>query len=392
MAYAFITPYNLIKSRTGGIIARLLARAESLELVGARMYAPSDAMIEEYKGTLDEKEAETPEILKSLKTYLDDNLRPNNRRGIINRGLLLLFEGENAVEILHRVTGTFSWSSRHGDTIRGTYGDYLTVEGGGTYYFEPGLLVGVTRKACRKQLEIFAKYAASDGGVLENIIPFEENEKPRVQTTLVILKPENFNKPSARPGNIIDVFSRTGLYIVGAKILHMSVAQAREFYGPLRREFPERLKFLVEKKIREELAPKLGFNISPAKISQMADVLKEDNAEYEFNKIVEFMTGCHPASIKSRAEENMPGPAKCLALLYRGVDAVAKIREVLGPTDPKKAGGGTVRSDYGADLMKNGAHASDSPENALRERKIIGLAGNEPPDILPIIRHHLTEI
>jgi len=60
LAYAMITPYNLIKSRTGGIIARLLARTEKLDLVGARMYAPSDAMIDEYKATIDEKEAETP--------------------------------------------------------------------------------------------------------------------------------------------------------------------------------------------------------------------------------------------------------------------------------------------------------------------------------------------
>ncbi|MCD6303984.1 MAG: nucleoside-diphosphate kinase, partial [Planctomycetes bacterium] len=60
-------------------------------------------------------------------------------------------------------------------------------------------------------------------------------------------------------------------------------------------------------------------------------------------------------------------------LLYEGPDAIRKIRTVLGSTDPSKAEPGTVRSDFGRDLMRNGAHASDSPENALRERRIVGL-------------------
>jgi nucleoside diphosphate kinase len=84
-----------------------------------------------------------------------------------------------------------------------------------------------------------------------------------------------------------------------------------------------------------------------------------------------------------------PGRSTCLALLYRGENAIAKIRERLGPTNPKEAAGGTVRSDYGSDLMRNGAHASDSPENALRERRIIGLQGNEPSDEAAMIRAHL---
>ncbi|MEI6246236.1 MAG: sulfatase-like hydrolase/transferase, partial [Acidobacteriota bacterium] len=45
-----------------------------------------------------------------------------------------------------------------------------------------------------------------------------------------------------------------------------------------------------------------------------------------------------------------------------------------GHTEP-----GTVRSDFGRDLMRNGAHASDSPENAVRERGIVGLAGDVRP-------------
>jgi nucleoside diphosphate kinase len=251
------------------------------------------------------------------------------------------------------------------------------------------VLSASTAGTCRRQLDIFARYADRDGGVLEGVIPFKPEEQSHVQTTLVILKPENFMKPSARPGNIIDTFSRTGLYIVGTKILRMSVAQAREFYGPLRSMFVDKLRFLVEKRIVQSLLPALGFAVTGDQVARMADIVKEDNAESEFNKIIEFMTGRHPREVKSPEDAAAPGPSKCLALLYRGVGAIEKIREALGSTDPNKAESGTVRSDYGADLMRNGAHASDSAQNAVRERKIIGLAGGEPAQIVPIIREYL---
>jgi len=45
----------------------------------------------------------------------------------------------------------------------------------------------------------------------------------------------------------------------------------------------------------------------------------------------------------------------------------AKIREVLGPTDPAKAPPGSIRREFGSTIMVNAAHASDSPDNARRE-------------------------
>ena len=82
---------------------------------------------------------------------------------------------------------------------------------------------------------------------------------------------------------------------------------------------------------------------------------------------------------------------KCLALLYEGNDAIDKIRRLLGSTDPTKAEPGTVRSDFGRDLMRNGAHASDSPDSALRERRIVGLVDTEREtcDVAEIIRDYL---
>lgn len=101
----------------------------------------------------------------------------------------------------------------------------------------------------------------------------------------------------------------------------------------------------------------------------------------EFNKIVQYMTGLDPVK-SSPADKKKPGTARCLALLYRGPDAISKIRNILGPTDSKKGEPGKVRRIYGEDIMKNAAHASDAVENAEHERKIIGLWDNTSADEL----------
>ncbi len=48
-------------------------------------------------------------------------------------------------------------------------------------------------------------------------------------------------------------------------------------------------------------------------------------------------------------------------------DAVARVRELLGPTDSRKAAKGTIRGDFGVDMMVNVCHASDSPAAAAEE-------------------------
>jgi len=58
-------------------------------------------------------------------------------------------------------------------------------------------------------------------------------------------------------------------------------------------------------------------------------------------------------------------PVICMAL--QGEDIVAKVRDLLGPTDSKKAAKGTIRGDYGTDMMTNVVRASDSDENAKLE-------------------------
>jgi len=123
LTYALITPYSLLRSRTGGIIGRLLNLAD-LEFVGARMYAPSDKFVDKYAQTVkDEKLDRT--LKEALLNYLYDYLRPKNRLGISNRTILLLFKGEGAIETFrHQVLGGLS-ATASADTVRGTFGDFI---------------------------------------------------------------------------------------------------------------------------------------------------------------------------------------------------------------------------------------------------------------------------
>ena len=87
------------------------------------------------------------------------------------------------------------------------------------------------------------------------------------------------------------------------------------------------------------------------------------------------MSGRSPSECP-KEELNAPGSEKCIALVYEGVGAVAKIRDVLGPTDPSKAPPGSIRREFGSSIMVNAAHASDSAENAQRELGIVKVGEN----------------
>ncbi|MDO8544660.1 MAG: nucleoside-diphosphate kinase [Opitutaceae bacterium] len=56
-----------------------------------------------------------------------------------------------------------------------------------------------------------------------------------------------------------------------------------------------------------------------------------------------------------------------IMMALQGQDVVQRVRDLLGPTDSRKAAKGTIRGDFGADMMTNVVHASDSDENAQAE-------------------------
>src|SRR5438128_10860738 len=340
LSYAIVTPYSMRKSRTGGIIARLISRT-GLDLVGSRMFAPSAELTQRYAETIvtetDPRHRATQQLIRDyvLKNFTGE---VNGQRP---RVLFLVFRGPDAVAKIHRTVGHIVHERTSGETIRDTFGDYITDESGRVTYFEPAVLAAFDAKAIERDLKLWAEFSDRDGGVLDQAVQFPKNAK--IEKTLVLIKPDNFKFPNVRPGGVIEVFSRTGLYIVGFKVHRMSVAQAEVFYGP----------------VLPVLQEKLGHN----------------KGRDAWEDIVQFMAGARPSDTLPE-KRNAPGTEKCITLVYQGEDAVRKIRDVLGPTDPAKAPPGSIRKEFGQTIMINAAHASDSVENAKREMAIVRVGEN----------------
>jgi len=287
--------------------------------------------------------------------------------------MMLLFQGEDAVRKTRSVVGNIGPDRRGGESIRDTYGDLIIDEDNELRYFEPAVLAAPTPEEAQHKLKLWAHYSDTDGGVLKDVIAYQPGEQP--QRTLVLIKPENFRFPTGRPGNMIDFFSRTGLYIVGVKVHRMSVAQALEFYGPVRETLRTKLKDVVAAKAKAAIEKEMGFKVGREEEHKLGDILGPLFGDNQFENIVRFMSGRAPSECPI-GEQNQPGSEKCIALVYEGVGAVGKIRDVLGPTDPSKAPPGSIRREFGQTIMVNAAHASDSEDNARREMGIVNVGEN----------------
>jgi nucleoside diphosphate kinase len=373
LAYVIITPYSLHKSRTGGILSRLITRT-GLELAGARMFAPSLELVNKYsEAIVSANDPQDRRIQELIYQYILQNLAPDPKGGRRRRLMMLLFKGDDAVRKTRSVIGNISAERRGGETIRDTYGDLIIDEHDQVKYFEPAVLAAPNVEEAEVKAKLWASYSDSDGGIVENTITYPAGEKP--QRTLVLIKPDNFRFPTGRPGNVIDFFSRTGLYIVGIKLHQMSVAEAVEFYGPVKEVLRTRLKDVVAAKAKTAIEKELGFKVSAAEEKQLGEILGPAFGDNQFDNIVRFMSGRTPGECDAK-QLSEPGTEKCIALVYEGVEAVRKIRDVLGPTDPSKAPPGSIRREFGQTIMVNAAHASDSEDNAKRELAIIRVAEN----------------
>ncbi|MGC8829657.1 MAG: nucleoside-diphosphate kinase [Verrucomicrobiia bacterium] len=368
LAYVFITPYTLSKSRTGGILARLLART-GCELVAARMFAPSKELIEEYAKTIvNSNDPWDRKIQELIREYVLSKMGPDPRTGVRRRVMALLFKGEDAVHRVREVVGFFHPDRKTGETIRDTFGDLIIDEAGVVHYFEPAVLSSPDASNIEYKLKLWAKYSDRDGGVLDGVIQYNPGETP--QKTLVIIKPDNFRFPSGKPGNMIDYFSRTGLYIIAIKVHHMSVAEAVEFYAPVREVLRTKLREAAQSKAKAAIERELNLKLPPEVENKIGELVAPVYGDAQFDAIVKFMSGYKPDELP-KERWNEPGTEKCIVLVYEGVDAVRKIRDVLGPTDPSKAPPGSIRREFGSTIMTNAAHASDSVENAFREMRIV---------------------
>ena len=125
--------------------------------------------------------------------------------------------------------------------------------------------------------------------------------------TLTIIKPDAFG--SGKAGLILAHLEKAGFKVIAARVMHLSTAQAQEFYA-VHRERPF------------------------------------------YGSLVSFMTS-----------------GKCMPIVLERADAVAELRRVIGATDPAQAEAGTVRKLYAESKERNAIHASESDENAARESR-----------------------
>src|ERR1041385_3293174 len=208
LAYAIVTPYSMRKSRTGGILGRLISRT-GLDLVGGRMFAPGTELTRRYANTIvtetDPRHRATQQLIRE---YVLKNLT-GKKNGQHPRVLFLIFRGPDAVEKIHHVVGHIVHERTSGETIRDTYGDYITDDSGNVVYFEPGVITDFEAGAVERDLKLWAEFSDSDGGILDRAVSYAPGAQ--VEKTLVLIKPDNFRFPNLRPGGVIEVFSRTGL-------------------------------------------------------------------------------------------------------------------------------------------------------------------------------------
>ena len=116
----------------------------------------------------------------------------------------------------------------------------------------------------------------------------------------------------------------------------------------------------MEKRVAGEVISrfeKAGFEIVASEITQLdGAILREHYAHVAdqpfFPQIEAFMS----------SRSVMP-------MILSGEDAIAKVRDLLGPTNSQEAPKGTIRGDLGTDMMRNVVHASDGPETAAAEKK-----------------------
>ncbi len=116
----------------------------------------------------------------------------------------------------------------------------------------------------------------------------------------------------------------------------------------------------VEKNLNGEVIgrfEKSGLKVRACKMMRLSDRLLEAHYSHLadmpfFPEIVAFM-------------QSQP----VIAIALEGEGAIAKVRDLLGPTDSQAAPKGTIRGDLGTDKMRNIAHASDSEDNAAAELK-----------------------
>ena len=154
LSYVVVTPHTLRKSRTGGILARLISRT-GLDLAAARMFAPPPKLVEQFAaGQINEdpdpRHRATQEVIKK---YILERFAPDSK-GVPPRVLMFIFKGEDAVLKIRSAVGHIVNERTSGETIRDTYGDYVIDQNEKVTYFEPAVRARQDAAAADRDLNL----------------------------------------------------------------------------------------------------------------------------------------------------------------------------------------------------------------------------------------------
>ena len=365
LSFLLVTPHALRKGQAGVILSRLLSRT-GLELAAAKVLAADNAFANDFA------DAMTPfHSCPCQPKYVRTRFVPG-ADGRARAFLAFLLKGPSAVSKVAEAAGSLALTQGAGVTIRDAYAEVVRDETGKMIYFEPAVIVPESEAEADVLLPKLAELAAGTPNIVEN----SEAADGSGERSLVILKPENWRRPGVRPGAIMDIFTRTGLALVGCKVHHIPLADALEFYGPVQFALRSKLAPKIAEKAKACLEERFSVKLRPESDKLLLESVGTDFADDQFFQIVEFMSGVKPSECPDELR-TAPGKAQCMVLIFEGKDAVSRIRTVLGPTDPAKAPGGTVRGEFGTDVMVNAAHASDSQESFVREAGILRVSEND---------------
>src|SRR5688572_3069323 len=124
LSYVLLTPYTIRKSRTGGIVSRLISRT-GLDLVATRMFAPSKELAEKYAtGLVTDTDPSHRAAQEQIQKYVLKHFFPQDA-GTKPRVILLVFKGEDAVAKIRESVGHILNERTSGETVRDTFADYV---------------------------------------------------------------------------------------------------------------------------------------------------------------------------------------------------------------------------------------------------------------------------
>jgi hypothetical protein len=142
---------------------------------------------------------------------------------------------------------------------------------------------------------------------------------------------------------------------------------------------PGQVKPPVVERIYAELRGRLTDLQPPESFyEELAEDLKDINAQAEFDELIQYMTGKDPQT----GEPLQAGEeTHCMALQYSGPDALSVIRKRLKE----------LRNVYGQNILQNRAHASDPEEDPLKELKVLGMPASPEGEARPCDVEHVVD-